>query len=139
MVLCTPVKGAAPINYRLKSEVYPLHFVVSYVQPVTQQYKSRELLENYLCNQSSHYEKYGRCRTPLLSESEVSITLLYQLCCHLDYTSQFTFDICYTKGYDNPVADALSCVEVNALHIDTVIDLKEMAAAQQTDRVNVLH
>ena len=28
------------INYRLKSE-YPLHFVVGYVQPVTQQYKSR--------------------------------------------------------------------------------------------------
>ena len=29
------------INYRLKSVKYPLCFVVSYVQPVTQQYESR--------------------------------------------------------------------------------------------------
>ena len=35
---------------------------------------------------------------------------------HLDYISQFTFDICYTKGCDNPVADALSRMETNALH-----------------------
>jgi len=29
---CTPVRGTAPINYHLKSEVGPLHFVVSYVR-----------------------------------------------------------------------------------------------------------
>jgi len=27
--------------------------------PITQQYES-ELLEKYICNQSSHYEKYGQ-------------------------------------------------------------------------------
>ena len=43
------------INYCLKVK-YPLRFVVSYVQPATQHYESRK----HLCNQSSHYEKYGR-------------------------------------------------------------------------------
>ena len=47
--LCNPCilkerNGAAHpsyINYHLKSEVYPLRFVVGYVQPDTQQYESR--------------------------------------------------------------------------------------------------
>jgi len=52
---------------------------------------------------------------------------------HLDYISQFTVYIRYTKGCDNVVTDALSCVEANALHTDMVIDLKAIAAAQQTD------
>ena len=32
-----------------------LHFVVSYVKPITLQYKS-ELFKKHLCNQNSHYE-----------------------------------------------------------------------------------
>ena len=36
-------------------------------------------------------------------------------------------------GSDNLVADALSCVEVNVLHSSHVIDLKQMAAAQEMD------
>jgi len=36
----------------------PLCFIFRYVQPATQQYKSRTI-HNY-CNQSSHYEKYGQ-------------------------------------------------------------------------------
>ena len=36
---------------------YPLRFVVSCVQPITQQYKIQELFEKHLCNQHSHYEK----------------------------------------------------------------------------------
>ena len=46
--VCALVKGATPINYHLKSEVSPLCFVVSYVQPVTQQYKSETILKAYL-------------------------------------------------------------------------------------------
>jgi len=51
---------------------------------------------------------------------------------NLDYISQFTVDICYTKGCNNAVADASSHVETNAIHADIVIDLKAVAAAQQT-------
>jgi len=52
---------------------------------------------------------------------------------HLDYISQFTVDIRYTKGCGNVVADALSRVEANT---DIVIDLKAIAAAQQTDSIS---
>ena len=52
---------------------------------------------------------------------------------NLDYIAQFTTDIRYTKGLDNPVADSLSRIDVNALHSKYVIDLKEIAAAQETD------
>ena len=43
---------------------------------------NQELFKKYVCNQSSHYEKYGWCCVPqLLSETEVlSNALLYQLC-----------------------------------------------------------
>ena len=52
---------------------------------------------------------------------------------HLDYIAQFTTDIRYTKGSNNPVADALSRIKTNALHSSCSVDLKEIAAAQETD------
>jgi len=36
------------------------HFITSYVQPVMQQYESTTVYKNNFCNQSSHYENYGR-------------------------------------------------------------------------------
>ena len=51
---------------------------------------------------------------------------------HLDYIAQFTSDIRYIKGTQNTAADALSRVEVDALHT-SVIDFKAMAEAQSTD------
>jgi len=42
---------------------------------------NQELFEKYVYNQSSHYKKYGGAMAPqLLSETEVSIALLCQLC-----------------------------------------------------------
>ena len=52
---------------------------------------------------------------------------------HLNYIAQFTTDIRYTKGSNNPVADALSYIETNALHSNCSVDFKEIAAAQETD------
>ena len=64
---------------------YPLQLFVSYVHPVTQQYK---LFKKYICNQNSHYEKYRWWSAPQLSsEIEVSITLLCQLCSTYYYTA----------------------------------------------------
>ena len=45
------------INYRLKSK-YTLHFVVGYVQPITQQYKSRTVQK--APPPHLHYDKYRR-------------------------------------------------------------------------------
>ena len=53
---------------------------------------------------------------------------------HLDYIAQFTADIQYIKGTDNTAADALSHMEVDALHTTlSVIDFKAMAEDQSTD------
>ncbi|GBN19871.1 Transposon Tf2-11 polyprotein [Araneus ventricosus] len=51
---------------------------------------------------------------------------------HLDFISQFSTDIRYTKGSDNTVADALSRIEIDEIS-PTVIDFKEFASAQSTD------
>ncbi len=55
---------------------------------------------------------------------------------HLNFISQFATDIRHVKGDLNPAADALSRVEINALHGDhqpPVVDFKKMAAAQRND------
>ena len=50
---------------------------------------------------------------------------------HLNYISQFTTDIRYTQGINNPVADALSRIELNQVETNPpIIDLEAMAAAQ---------
>lgn len=51
---------------------------------------------------------------------------------HLDFISQFTTDIQYTKGSDNIVADALSRIEIDEIS-SNVLDFKKFAAAQSND------
>ena len=54
--------------------------------------------------------------------------------CHLDYISQFTTDIQHISGHNNPVADALSRIELNAITSQPpVIDFTQLAAAQKED------
>ena len=54
---------------------------------------------------------------------------------HLDYVSQFTSDIRHVKGTNNPAADALSRMEVNALPVNqlNLLSFNEMARAQSED------
>ena len=54
---------------------------------------------------------------------------------HLDFISQFTGDIRYISGTENPVADALSRIELNAFQDkwSQVIDFEAIAKAQQGD------
>ena len=52
----------------------------------------------------------------------------------LDFISQFTSDIQHVKGAHNPVADALSRIEINALDQRQDIDFEEMAKAQEGDQ-----
>ena len=54
---------------------------------------------------------------------------------HLEFISQFTSDIRHIKGPDNSVADALSRVEINAIHTtqSPPVDFKDIAEEQQTD------
>ena len=52
---------------------------------------------------------------------------------HLDFVSQFTSDIRHVKGTENPVADALSRIELNGLAQHQGIDFEDMAKAQASD------
>ena len=53
----------------------------------------------------------------------------------LDFISQFCSDIRHVSGTHNDVADAFSCVAINAVHFPAGIDFALMAAQQQrTDR-----
>ena len=49
---------------------------------------------------------------------------------HLDFVSQFTSDIQHINGVENPVADALLRIELNALAQHQSIDFEDMAKAQ---------
>ena len=50
---------------------------------------------------------------------------------HLNYISQFTTDIRYTQGMNNPVTDALSQIELNQVETNPpIIDLESNGAAQ---------
>ena len=54
---------------------------------------------------------------------------------HLDFISQFTSDIRHVAGAGNPVADALSRLEVNAMQLDhpsPLIDLDRLQSATST-------
>ena len=55
---------------------------------------------------------------------------------HLDFITQFTTDIRFLKGSSNVAADALSCLEMDAIHtVDRqTIDFTAMARAQQEDQ-----
>ena len=52
---------------------------------------------------------------------------------HLDYISQFTSDIRHVKGIENPVADALSRLHVDALHTSSLVDFHQLAVDQEDD------
>jgi len=59
---------------------------------------------------------------------------------HLDFISQFTSDIRHVTGIGNPVADALSCCEVDAIQLQLAppsVDFQALAKAQPD--VTTLH
>ena len=120
----------------------PIAFFSKKLQPAETKYSTydRELLAMYLAIKHFRHFVEGRQfyittdhRPLTFALSTKSSKLSPHQTRHLDYIAQFTIDIRYTKGSDNPVADALSRIEVNALHSNHVIDLKQIAAAQEAD------
>ena len=67
--------------------------------------------------------------------------LIYSLFCnpprqakHLEFISQFTSDVRNVHGIDNPVADALSRLDIQAIHhLPSAINFQNIAEAQQAD------
>ena len=120
----------------------PIAFFSKKLQPAETKYSTydRELLMMYLSIKHFRHFVEGRQFYIITDHKPLTFALSTKTSKlsprqthHLDYIAQFTTDIRYTKGLDNPVADTLSRIEVNTLHSKYVIDLKEIAAAQETD------
>ena len=82
-----------------------------------------ELLAKYLAIKHFQHFVEGRQFHVLTDHKPLTFAFSTQSCkltpCqirHLDFISQFTTDVQHIKGSDNPVADALPCIEANAIH-----------------------
>uniref|UniRef100_A0A1X7VGM7 Reverse transcriptase RNase H-like domain-containing protein n=1 Tax=Amphimedon queenslandica TaxID=400682 RepID=A0A1X7VGM7_AMPQE len=96
----------------------------------------RELLAIYLAIKHFGYYIEGRAFTVYTDHKPLTYSIntmpkrsLPQRARHLDYISQITSDIRYTKGINNPAADTLSRVELNQVETNPPnIDIEAMAA-----------
>ena len=121
----------------------PISFFSKRLQPAETKYStfSRELLSIYLSIRHFRHFLEGR-EFYVLTDHKPLTHALSSSCSshspretrHLDFISQFTSDIRHVKGKDNPVADALSRMDVNAVTVPPLhIDYALIATAQQND------
>ena len=118
----------------------PVAFFSKKLKPAETKYSTfdRELLPVYLAIKRFRHFVEGRQFSITTDHKPLTFALFtksskltpHQIR-HLDYIAQFTTDIRYTKGSNNPVADALSRIKTNALHSKCSVDLKEIAAAKR--------
>ena len=125
---------------------HPISFFSKRLQPAETKYSTfnRELLSIYLSIHHFHHFLEGREFYVLTDHKPLTHALSSSSSRyspwetrHLDFISQFTSDIRHVHGKDNPVADALSCMEINALNapLDPLppLDYNLIAQAQQND------
>ena len=149
-IMCDASDNAvgAVLQQWISDKWYPIAFFSKKLQPAETKYSTydRELLVMYvscyqtfssLCRRLPFYITTDH-KSLTFALSTKSSQLSPRQTCHFDYIAQFTTDIRYTKGSDNPVADALSHIEVNALHSNLVIDLKQIAAAQEALKLKAM-
>ena len=103
----------------------------------------RELLAVYLAIKHFHHFVEGRVFSVYTDHKPLTFSLHTKSDTHsprqlrhLDFIAQFTSDIRHIQGRQNPVADALSRVELNAVDSVSppVVDFEAMAAAQDNCR-----
>eukprot|EP00795_Rhopilema_esculentum_P017874 gene17874-biopygen608 len=120
----------------------PISFFSKRLQPSEVKYStfSRELLAIYLTIRHFRHFLEGRKFHVLTDHKPLTHALASspdryspRETRHLDYISQFTSDIRHVKGNDNPVADALSRLDLNAVYTSSPIDFTLLAEAQQND------
>ena len=122
----------------------PISYFSRKLKPSETRYSTfdRELLAIYLA--IKHFQHYVEEQNSYVLTDHKPLT--YSLFCnpyrysprqvrHLDFISQFTSDIRHVSGTDNPVANTLSRVDIQAIHqIPPTIDFTAITAAQLTDR-----
>ena len=120
----------------------PISYFSRKLSPAETKYSTfdRELLAIYLA--IKHFRHFIEGRVFHVSTDHKPLTFSFattsnrytpRQACHLDFISQFTTDIRHVKGSNNPVADALSRIDINTLQQPNGIDCKAMAVAQKED------
>ena len=133
--------GAVPQQF-INDQWCPVAFFSKKLKPAETKYSTfnRELLAVYLAIKWFRHFVEG-CQFSITTDHKPLTFALFtksnnltpHQIQHLDYIAQFTTDIRYTKGSNNPVVDALFRIKTNALDSNCSVDLKEIAAAQETD------
>ena len=133
----------AVLQQEVNNQWHPITFFSKKLTPAETKYSvfDRELLAIYLAVKHFQHFVEGRDFHILTDHKPLTFALKShhnhtpRQLRHLDFISQFTNDIRHVKGTDNCVADALSRIEINAIHTDRypVIDFADIAAEQQTD------
>jgi len=121
----------------------PISFFSKRLQPAETKYStfSRELLSIYLSIRHFRHFLEGREFYVLTDHKPLTYALSSSASNYsprearqLDFISQFTSDIRHVTGRDNPVADALSRMDVNAINVSPLpIDYVLIAKAQRND------
>ena len=133
----------AVLQQRIGDQWHPISYFSKKLTSTETRYSTfdRELLAIYLAIRHFRHMVEGREFTVFTDHKPLTRALtsrgtqhsLRQVR-HLDFISQFTSDIQHVKGANNPVADALSRIEVNALGKCQDIDFEAMAKAQGQDQ-----
>ena len=136
----------AVLQQQINDEWKPIAFFSKRLKPAETRYSTfdRELLAIYLAIKHFQHFVEGRQFQVLTDHKPFTFAfntqsskLTPRQIRHLDFISQFTTDVHCVRGSDNPVADALSHIETNALHsnnsVTPIIDFNTIAAAQQHD------
>jgi len=135
----------AVLQQYLEGKWCPLSYFSRKLSPTEQHYSTfdRELLAVYCAIRHFRHFLEAREFHVLTDHMPLTHSLYSKLDRHsprqvrqLDFISQFTTDIRHISGQGNPVADALSRLEANAMQCESTpstIDFQAMAKAQLTD------
>ena len=143
MVDASNIAVGSVLQQNINGIWHPVSFFSKHLQPAEVKYStfSRELLAIYFSIRHFRHYLEGRNFYILTDQKPLTHALAsspdrYSPCetPQLDYISQFTSDICLIQGQYNAVADALSCVDINAIHTSPVIDFTRLADAQKNDQ-----
>ena len=134
----------AVLQQRIDDAWHPISYFSRKLTPAETRYSTfdRELLAIYLA--IKHFRHYIEGQNFYVCTDHKPLT--FSLFCnshrysprqirHLDFISQFTSDIRHVSGRDNPVADALSRIDINSVQqVPPAIDFTAVAAAQLNDQ-----
>ena len=142
MVDASNVAVGGVLQQQIQGHWQPISFFSKRLQPAEVKYSTfgRKLLAIYLSIRHFRHYLEGREFYVLTDHKPLTHALSSspdryspRETRHLDYVSQFTNDIRHIQGSNNPVADALSRMDINAIHCSTSIDFALLAKAQQED------